>query len=72
MINAGKPTNRTRHVDIQLFAIQEWKNRGDIILSHIPGIINIADALTKALGWILHHGFTPRSLPHLDSLCSSP
>jgi Reverse transcriptase (RNA-dependent DNA polymerase) len=55
MINAGKPTNQTRHFDIQLFAIQEWKNRGDIILSHIPGIINIADALTKALGWILHN-----------------
>ena len=25
-----------------------------IIMSHIPGIINPADDLTKALGWILH------------------
>jgi Reverse transcriptase (RNA-dependent DNA polymerase) len=64
MINAGKPTNRTRHVDIQLFAIQEWKNRGDIVLAHIPGIINIADSLTKALGWILHNRHVRRAMGH--------
>jgi Reverse transcriptase (RNA-dependent DNA polymerase) len=64
MINAGKPTNRTRHVDIQLFAIKEWKDRGDIILQHIPGIVNIADALTKALGWILHNRHIRRAMNH--------
>jgi hypothetical protein len=64
MINAGKPTNRTRHVDIQLFAIQELKNRGDIVLSYIPGIINIANALTKALGWILHNRHVRRAMGH--------
>jgi hypothetical protein len=64
MINSGKPTNGTRHVDIQLFAIQEWKDRGDIILQHIPGIVNIADALTKALGWILHNRHICRAMGH--------
>ncbi|KAI2501346.1 retrotransposon [Fragilaria crotonensis] len=46
MINASRPTPRARHIDIQHFAIQEWKSNGDIILCHIPGIINPADALT--------------------------
>jgi hypothetical protein len=53
-INASQPTPRSRHIDIQHFAIQEWKANGDIILCHIPGIINPANALTKALGTTLH------------------
>jgi hypothetical protein len=32
MINASRPTPRSRHIDIQHFAIQEWKANGDIIL----------------------------------------
>jgi hypothetical protein len=40
MINASRPTPRARHIDVQHFAIQEWKANGDIILCHIPGIIN--------------------------------
>jgi len=27
---------------------------GDIVMRHIPGIINPADDLTKPLGWVLH------------------
>jgi hypothetical protein len=55
IINNGKPTERTRHVDIQWFAIQEWRRAGDLILNHIPGKINPADALTaKPLGRVLH------------------
>ena len=49
MANAGKPTIRTRHIDIQFFALQEWIQRGDIFLQHIPGAINPADCLTKTL-----------------------
>jgi hypothetical protein len=64
MINSGKPTNRTWHVDIQLVTIKEWKNSGDIILAHIPGIINIANALTKALGWVLHNCHNCRAMGH--------
>jgi hypothetical protein len=54
MTNACKPTQRSRHIDIQWYAIQEWMRRGDIVLKHIAGTINPADSLTKALGWILH------------------
>ena len=54
IVNSGKPTPRTRHVK-PYFAIQQWKSRGYLLLLAIAGIINIADALTKALAWILHH-----------------
>ncbi len=54
MINASRPTPRSRHIDIQHFAIQEWKSNVVIICCPIPGIINPADALTKALGTSLH------------------
>jgi hypothetical protein len=64
MINASRPTPRSRHIDIQHFAIQEWKSNGDIILCHIPGIINPADALTKALGTTLHFRHVRRLMGH--------
>jgi hypothetical protein len=35
MINAGRPTVRSRHIDIQHFAIQDWKQAGDIRLLHV-------------------------------------
>mmetsp|Transcript_8446 Transcript_8446/g.23424 ORF Transcript_8446/g.23424 Transcript_8446/m.23424 type:complete len:89 (+) Transcript_8446:625-891(+) len=54
MINAKVPTERSRHIDIQHFAIQDWKDAGDIVTSFIPGIINPSDDLTKPLGWVLH------------------
>lgn len=64
MINASRPTPRARHIDIQHFAIQEWKANGDIILCHIPGIINPADALTKSLGSTLHYRHVRRMMGH--------
>ena len=55
IVNAQKPTERTRHIDIRFFAIQDWQHQTkDIILKHIPGVINPADDLTKPLGWVLH------------------
>ena len=54
MAKARVPTERSRHIDIQHFAIQDWKEAGDIIKSFIPGIINPSDDLTKPLRWILH------------------
>ena len=54
MINERKPTTRSRHIDVQYFAIQEWRARGEIVLKYIATSINVADALTKALNWILH------------------
>jgi hypothetical protein len=53
-INARRPTDRSRHIDIQAFAIQDWKDNGDILMHHIPGVINPADSLTKPTGWVLH------------------
>ena len=54
MVNAGRPTTRSRHIDIQHFAIQDWKQAGDLELIHIPGIINHANCLTKPVAWVLH------------------
>jgi hypothetical protein len=64
MINASSPTLRSRHIDIQHFAIQEWKTNGNIILCHIPGIINPADALAKALGPTLQFRHVRRFMGH--------
>jgi hypothetical protein len=64
MINAKVPTERSRHIDIQHFAIQDWKAAGDIVMCHIPGIINPSDGLTKPLGWILHSRHARRIMGH--------
>ena len=71
MINESRPTNRARHVDIQHFAIQEWRDKGDIIMAHIRGIINSSDGLTKALGWILHSRHGRRGMGHYHASSSS-
>jgi hypothetical protein len=56
MGNNVRPTERTRHMDIRWFALQEWIHVDkDIILIHISGELNAADALTKPLAWIKHH-----------------
>jgi hypothetical protein len=55
MVDAKRPTERSRHIDIQHFAIHEWRQRGNIKLAHVPGVVNAADAQTKSLGWVLHH-----------------
>ena len=64
MVNESRPTPRARHIEIQHFAIQEWRDKGDIILRHIPGIINPSDDLTKVLGWVLHGRHARRSMGH--------
>ena len=52
IVASQKPTERTRHMDIRFFAIQDWTD--DTSPSHIPGIINPSDDLTKPLGRVLH------------------
>ena len=64
MINNRVPTERSRHIDIQHFAIQDWAEAGDIAMRHIPGILSIPDGLTKALGWILHSRHARRMMGH--------
>jgi hypothetical protein len=67
MINASRPTPRSRHIDIQHFAMQEWKAKGDIILEHIPGMDNSVDSLTKSLGTTLHHRHVRRLMGHFGT-----
>ncbi len=62
MANAKKPTERSRHIDIQHFALQEWVAAKEVLLSHIPGTLNPADAFTKPLGWVLHHRHSTRMM----------
>lgn len=62
MVNQRRPTTRTRHIDIQWFAIQQWKEEGKIIMQYISTHINSADATTKALGWVLHNKHSFRSM----------
>jgi hypothetical protein len=54
IINARHTTDRSRHIQIQWFAIQEWKEQGDIEMRFISGSVNPSDDLTKPVGWILH------------------
>ena len=67
MANAGKPTERSRHIDIQYFALQEWVSKGFVKLFHIPGVANPADSMTKALGWVLHTRHVTRMMGHCGS-----
>jgi hypothetical protein len=66
MANAGKPTTRTRHIDIKYYAIQEWVERDLIILERIDTSINMADHYTKPLPRILfyrHNDFNMGRVP---------
>ena len=65
--NKRWPTERAWHVDIQYFAIQEWTERRIIELDHIPGKVNYSDALTKALGYVLHHWHCTRMMGYAGS-----
>lgn len=64
MINESRPTPRARHIEIQHFAIQEWRQLGDILMQHLAGILNPSDGMTKALGWILHARHSGRGMGH--------
>lgn len=72
IVNASRPTTRTRHIDIQYFAIQDWKQLGQLLLLAIASVINIADALTKALGWVLHHRHVRRAMGHHSCQYTTP
>ena len=37
-------------ISMQHFTIQDWKDAGDLIMSHCSGIINPSNDLTKPLG----------------------
>jgi hypothetical protein len=68
MANNTCPTECTRHLDICWFTIQEWIHVDcDIILVHIPGILNPSDAQTKALLYCLHHCHMSHAMGALGS-----
>jgi hypothetical protein len=64
MINQNRPTPRVRHLDTQYFAIQEWRQAGNIKMFHIPGILNPADQQTKPLASRLHNRHVRRLMGH--------
>jgi hypothetical protein len=53
-VNGRIPTECSRHIDIQYFAILDWKAAVEIVLYHIPSVINTADDLTNPLRYVLH------------------
>jgi hypothetical protein len=64
IVNKEVPSERTRHVDIQYFALQDWRARGLIKMAYVPGVINPADQATKAVGSTLHYRHVRRSMGH--------
>ena len=68
IVNSQVPTERARHIYVQYFAIQDWKEWGCIKLIHIPGILNPCDDLTKLLGWVFHSRHCRRFMGHYASL----
>ena len=64
IVNARKPTDRVKHLEVPYFRIQDWKEDGYIIMKHIPGIISPPDSLTKPLGWVLHSRHSRRLMGH--------
>ena len=55
MVNAQKPTQRTRHMDIRYFALTDWVERDLLILDYIHTSKNLADNFTKPLSRIAFH-----------------
>jgi len=64
MINIRVPAERSRHIDTQHFAIQDWKESGIIVMEFISGVIDPSNDLTKPLGWVLHDRHARRMMGH--------
>ena len=69
IVSSRKPTERTRHIDIRFFAIQDWVHESkDVALAHIPGVINPSDDLTKPLGRVLHERHARYIMGHYNTI----
>ena len=66
IVNERRPTPRTRHVETQHFAVQEWRENGELEWRHFSGKINPSDDLTKGLPWSLHGRHGHRAMGHYD------
>eukprot|EP00957_Ditylum_brightwellii_P115992 8848903-Ditylum_brightwellii.AAC.1 len=65
MVKLNKLNGRTSHIGIHPFAIEDWIEKGNVKLLHIQGAANPSDALTKALGWMLHRCHDIRIVGHM-------
>ena len=52
--NNSSPTEQTCHVHIRYFSFQDWREDRDIIMVHIPDIVNPFDSLSKLFGFVLY------------------
>ena len=41
-------------MNIRFFSLQDWRIDKEIIMTHIPGTLNLFDDLTKGLAYVLH------------------
>ena len=64
IVNERRPTPRTRHVETQHFAVQDWRKNEELKWQHFSGKINPSDDLTKALAWSLHGRHGHRAMGH--------
>ena len=55
LANSKRPTRRTQHMEILHFALLDWVETDQLLLSAISTHDNPADAMTKALGPQLFH-----------------
>jgi hypothetical protein len=67
LANHRRPSGRTRHMDIQYFATQEWTQQGLIRFFKIDGKANPSDALSKVLYRILHRRHFDRLMGYYGS-----
>ena len=69
IIASQKPTEQTRPIDICFFTIQDWIHKSkDVLLSHIPTIINPSNNLTKPLGRVLHERHARYIMGHYNTV----
>ena len=65
MANAGKPTTRTRHIDVRYFSICDWVERDLVLLDRVDTSQNMADHFTKALPCILFYRHNDYLMGHI-------
>lgn len=70
IVDSNVPTERSRHIEIPFFAIQDWRRDGFIEMTHIAGTINSSDVLTKPLAWVLHSRHARRLMGHYNPVHS--
>ena len=58
MAQAGKPTKRTKHVDLKIFVLQDWVEHDLLAVKRINTADNPSDAFTKPLARTLFYRHT--------------